>query len=374
MALDMIGCYGTKFIGLILALAGLGFLIGFHELGHWLFANLFGIHTPTFSIGMGPQLWSKKIGKTNFSLSLIPLGGYVEIAGLAEVGQGEQEHAFDRSARSFFVKPYWQKLLVLSGGILFNLIAAYVILTALFMTGMPKSSLLTPQEVPTILREVKEGQPAAIAGLQPEDRIIALNETPITNALQLTQALGQHKDGQVTLTVERHHTQHKIAVLTTTQGTIGVIFTQPAGHQKPLGFIEASQAAIAMISGVMTRLGALLGGMFKSRSVDGLGGPLMIIAQMMQSVSEGFPLFLALLAFISINLAALNLIPLPILDGGQIVLTTIESLAGRPIAGNARLIIHYACWILALALFAFLTYSDIKVLFGNFIGRLFAGL
>ena len=126
------------------AIAGLGFLIAIHEMGHFLFAKLFGISTPTFSIGFGPQLISKKIGETTFSLSAIPLGGYVEIAGLAEVGQGEQGEAGRTDKRSFASKPYWQKMLVMLGGIGVNLGFAYVACIGLSFVQSP---LVTPAQL-----------------------------------------------------------------------------------------------------------------------------------------------------------------------------------------------------------------------------------
>ena len=96
----------TKLIPFIYALIGLGLLIAIHEFGHYVFCKIFKIHTPTFSIGMGPTLFQRKIGTTLFKLAAIPLGGYVEIAGMAEVGQGEQEHANDSGPQSFCNKSY----------------------------------------------------------------------------------------------------------------------------------------------------------------------------------------------------------------------------------------------------------------------------
>ena len=109
-----------KLLPLAYALIGFGLLITVHECGHFFFCKLFGIRTPTFSIGMGPTLYQRNIGQTNFRLALVPIGGYVEIAGMAEVGQGEQAHAEDAGPDSFSSKPFWQRFLVLIGGILFN--------------------------------------------------------------------------------------------------------------------------------------------------------------------------------------------------------------------------------------------------------------
>ena len=95
---------------ILLGFFGMGFLIGFHELGHFLFAKLFNIRVPSFSLGFGPVIINKQIGETDFCLSAIPFGGYVEIAGAAEVGQGEQKEAFATDERSFAAKPFYQKL------------------------------------------------------------------------------------------------------------------------------------------------------------------------------------------------------------------------------------------------------------------------
>ncbi len=129
-----------KLFFLFEGIIGLGFIIAFHELGHFLFCKAFNIRVPSFSIGFGPKLFSKKIGGTEFSLSAIPLGGYVEIAGSAEVGQGEQKEAHANDEGSFARKPYYQKLLVMLGGIAFNILFAYVVLSLLFMLWIATGS------------------------------------------------------------------------------------------------------------------------------------------------------------------------------------------------------------------------------------------
>ena len=117
--------FQSKLLPFIYAIIGFGLLITVHEFGHFFFCKLFGIYTPSFSIGMGPKILEKKIGTTNFKISALPIGGYVEIAGLAETGQGEQQHAQQEGENSFKNKPYWQKALVICGGVIFNLFLAY---------------------------------------------------------------------------------------------------------------------------------------------------------------------------------------------------------------------------------------------------------
>ena len=129
---------------IIIGIMGIGFLIGFHEFGHFIFCKIFHIRTPSFSIGMGPRIFKKKIGETEFALSLLPLGGYVEIAGAAEVGQGEQKEAYSTDQNSFASKPYYQKMLVMAGGIVFNLMFAYAALFFPLFYWYAKNVALSP--------------------------------------------------------------------------------------------------------------------------------------------------------------------------------------------------------------------------------------
>ncbi|HSW73838.1 MAG TPA: site-2 protease family protein, partial [Candidatus Limnocylindria bacterium] len=158
---------------------GIGFVIGFHELGHFLFCKLFKVRTPSFSIGFGPRLLTKKMWDTEFSLSAIPLGGYVEIAGSQEVGQGEQKEAFSRDEQSFAVKPWYQKFLIMFGGILFNVSFTYFVFSLLFMTGMPASMILYPSNAKPVIEMIRPGTPAEKAGLTVGDTVTALNGTSI---------------------------------------------------------------------------------------------------------------------------------------------------------------------------------------------------
>src|SRR5438477_1807104 len=169
----LIGCFG------------MGFLIGFHELGHFLFAKMFKIRTPSFSIGFGPKLVSKKIGDTEFSLSAIPLGGYVEIAGAAEIGQGEQKEALAVDEGSFATKPYYQKLCVMIGGILFNLAFAYFTFILLFMTGIPKTPLIQRP----IIAAIQQGSAAEKSDLHVGDKILIVQNEAIDSSIQKLQAI-----------------------------------------------------------------------------------------------------------------------------------------------------------------------------------------
>jgi regulator of sigma E protease len=165
----------TKLLPLFYALVGFGLLITIHEVGHFLFCKLFKIHTPTFSIGMGTTLYQRQLGKTNFRLALIPIGGYVEIAGMAEVGQGEQAHAEASGPGSFRSKPYWQRFLVLIGGILFNLIFAYGVFSSLYVVGMP-----IRKEVKLVVSKARVENTTVEDRLQVGDVLVGVNDTMLS--------------------------------------------------------------------------------------------------------------------------------------------------------------------------------------------------
>ena len=141
-------------LSIIFGIFGIGFLIGIHEFGHFLFCKLFKINTPTFSIGFGPKLLKKKFGNTLFTLSAIPLGGYVEI-------EGQDNTTKTQGSHSFSVKPLYQKLSVIFGGILFNLLFSYIIFTLIFLLGTPKTPLLYPQNAVPVISTIEKDSPAS---------------------------------------------------------------------------------------------------------------------------------------------------------------------------------------------------------------------
>jgi regulator of sigma E protease len=357
-------------IFLIAGIFGIGFLIGIHEFGHYIFCKLFGVKTPSFSIGFGPKLIEKKLGDTNFILSLIPLGGFVEIAGSTEVGQGEQKESKRADEHSLRSKPLYQKLLIMFGGILFNMLFAVIALTGIFYTGAPKSPLLYPQNATTIVKSLTEDSPSQNT-LQPDDRIIKINNVNVENEpMELSAYVKNKPNENVTLTIERDGTTQQVNTTTgsyTTDeekiGYLGAYFDLkniPAMSLKE-SFIQALYTSGHLIYSVFGALKNL----FSRRALNGVGGPLMIISATMSGAQQGIKIFLLLLAFISVNLAALNLLPIPILDGGQALLHIIEAIIQRPISETVKHYIFYACWIVLMLFLVVITTKDITVIWGK---------
>ena len=350
---------------IIVAILGIGFLIVFHELGHFIFAKIFNVRTPSFSVGFGPRIIEKKIGDTTFALSAIPLGGYVEMAGSPEVGQGEQLEAKATDNRSFNVKPYWQKLIIISGGILFNVLFAYLALSILFMYGAPCIGTWCNDQ-PALIGVVHNNTPAQRAGLQPNDTIVSINNAPTSTISQLTSALEPFIGKSVPLEVLRDGTHQTLQVTpeSQTQGTTTRPLLGVAWQVKPMPFREAFVTGWYATWGMISQTFGALKNLTKTR--EGLGGPLMLICQVTQFAGMGMKMFLFMLAFISINLAVFNLLPLPIFDGGQALFFTIEAIIRRPLSDATRYMIHYYTWLFVIGLVVYLTFKDIIKLRGWF--------
>jgi len=361
----------NQLVFILIGFFGMGFLIGFHELGHFLFAKLFKIRVPSFSLGFGPVIINKKIGQTEFCLSAIPFGGYVEIAGAAEVGQGDQKEAHATDKGSFAVKPFYQKLLVLLGGILFNLAFAYFAMIIIFMAGIPKTPLMPNNP---FISAIHQESAAQKNGLQIGDRIISINQEEIGSNIQKIQPIIQPLAlKEAIIVIERNGEKLTKTVVigsreaeTETVGVLGAEFefspTPPAASLK--------DAIILGISTCNTWIKNTFAGfstLFSKKGLNQVAGPVAIIAMMTKSAATGWQLFMLLLAIISINLAILNLIPLPILDGGQIFFYSIEALIRRPIPHKVREYIHIATWIMFIILFVYLTAKDTCRLFSPYI-------
>ena len=346
---------------IIIALIGVNFLIAFHEFGHFIFAKIFGISTPSFSIGFGPKLISKKIGDTTFSLSAIPFGGYVEIAGHEEVGQGEQKLAKSQDSNSFNVKPYWQKLLFMFGGIMFNLLFAYIAIIGLFAIGMPETPFLYPEKVKLIIQTVSPGSLAEKNKLKTDDAIIAINNQPVDTFKEYIEAIQKSNNKPIEFKIKSANGN---IIEFKGEAPLGItgfkIKNLPAQ-----GLISSIKNGITATNLMIFNLSQVFTNIFTKRQVSGLGGPIAIFSQTFKTAQQGFKPFLIFLVIFSIQLSLLNLIPVPILDGGQILFVTIEAIIGRELPNKIRMSIFYACWAAMLLLMLFLSFHDIKRIFFN---------
>ena len=351
--------YVYKLFLLIAGFAGIGFLIIFHEFGHFIFGKMFGMRIPTFSIGFGPRLLTKKIGETEFTLSSIPLGGYVDLG----TPEGIKE-----DSRSFVKRPYYQKFLVIIGGISFNILFAYIAFSLLFLFGMPETRILYPENAISVVDALEKESAAEKAGILPQDTIKSLNNAPIANPADFFERIKPLAGQQTTLTIERNGKEQDIpitvgsrTILGQTIGSIGIYFKIVPLAAMP--FTTAIQRGAALTNQFIKGTFLAFKNLIASRDTSELAGPLMLFSGSVQFASKGFKIFLIFLAIISVNLAIMNLIPLPVFDGGRLLLYTIEAIIRRPLPERVQEYIFIGTWIALIALTLFMVKQDIVRMF-----------
>ena len=309
----------------------IGVLIFVHELGHYLAARSQGVTVETFSIGFGPALLKHKAKSgTVWQVSAVPLGGYVKMQ-----GWGEEQSAASSRPGSFGAAPLGSKAVIVAAGPLANLLLAVMVYAGLFMTA----GQLTTQPV---LSQIQPGSPAAASHLLAGDRVLAIGSSPIKNFVDLQQIVVAHPDSVLDFTIARAGKQLMLPVTVgqatmdgTEIGRLGVVGTDSSlkrlmpGQAVAAAFQETGQ----QISGWFAGMSALV---VQHRGLRDLAGPLGIAQISGQAAALGVVAMINLIALLSINLGLVNLIPIPILDGGHLLFYAVEFLIRRPVPEQAR--------------------------------------
>lgn len=343
----------------------LGLLIFFHELGHFLIARLFKIGVSIFSLGFGPKLLSFQKGKTQYRLSAIPLGGYVKLVGESKDQAIEPPFAAEES---FALRPAYQKMLVVVAGPLFNLLLAWFIFWGLFF-AQGKVYLL-PQ-----IGEVVPNTPAQAAGLQAGDLILEVNGQKIETWSELVEAVQESDTAQLTLKVQRNqqiltlHAKTKAKTLknifgeTVVKPQLGIIAADNFFTQK-LSFFAAAQEGLVHTGRIikLTWLG-IVKLIERILPLETIGGPLTIAKLVSDQAKQGWVNLLNLTALLSINLGLLNLLPIPILDGGHILFYSLEMIMRRPLSERIQQISLKIGLALLLLLMGIAIYNDLMRIF-----------
>lgn len=364
----------TKLLPLLLTGAGIGFLITIHEFGHFIFAKLFNIGVPVFSIGFGPGLIKKRIGATEYRLSLIPLGGYCAIQMDSDPEAGmvtpDPEAAPLDPAQSFDTKPFWQKLLVLLGGILFNIAFAYIAFIGLHCGTRPK----VVTEI--IATAITEKSPAAKSRIAIGDRITGYDgitfgsgsasvHEQIRTFLDTIAAKPQQK---MLLAITTKDMQEKVRRVTLGEtadkaGFLGVAMeikqVPIEGQYESDTFFDAIHKGIGLTNFYIKNTFAIIPSKFKRRNLDGLVGPLGLFSYAYTSAQQGLRSLLYFLSTFSVTLAIMNLIPIGALDGGQLLFTLIEGITRRRLPRKLKEGIIIGSWILFMLLTITLLYRDV---------------
>ena len=350
-------------MSILFAIIALGALIFIHELGHFIFAKSFGVGVEKFSLGFGPKVFGKKVGDTEYLLSALPLGGYVKM-----VGEGEDaEVSEEERERSFAEKAPLKRIAIVAAGPVFNLLFAYVIFIVIYFCGVPA--------VTTKVGEVMAGKPAARAGILAGDLITGVNGTPVTRWEDFAKIIAQGKLAPLQIEVRRGSAALKFTMVPesrTSKNLLGDTVTQPivgvvaAGdtviEHFPPG--EALQRGSAQCwSVIKLTVLSLVKLVERAIPLDNIGGPIMIVKMAGQQAAAGGVNVLAFVALLSVNLGVLNLLPVPILDGGHLAFFLIELVIGRPVNKKTREIAQQVGLVLLISLMMLAFYNDIARMF-----------
>ncbi|MCX8030547.1 MAG: RIP metalloprotease RseP [Thermodesulfovibrionales bacterium] len=337
----------------------IGFLIFIHELGHFIFAKLSGVRVLKFSLGFGPKVIGKKYGDTEYLLSAIPLGGYVKMLGEEPDDQLNEEE----KRLSYKMQPIYKRAMIVFAGPLFNFLTAVVIFFFVFLLGIP---VLKP-----IIGEVLENTPAAEAMLQKGDRILEINGKEVKKWTDMTEIIHSSPNKPIQLKISRQDTILTIKIVPETKKTkdifgeereIGLIGVKPSGEFFTVREDLITSAKNAIVRSLEVASITLIGIVKLIQRIipaDTIGGPIMIFSLAEKQAEAGALSFFTFAAIISINLAILNLLPIPVLDGGHLLFMFIEALRGKPLNEKVILIAHKLGWVFLLSLMAFAVYNDI---------------
>lgn len=346
----------------------LGLLIFVHELGHFLFAKLFGVRVLKFSLGFGPKVVGKTIGETEYVVSAIPLGGFVKMYG---ENPDEQNIAPADKERSFAHKPVWQRFMVVLAGPLFNLLFAIVLFFLVFtFVGIPTSVDTTR------IGKVNENSPAAMAGVQKDDVIVSIEDKEMRGWMDVLEAVKNSQGKAIRMVVARGGEKLPLELVPAID-SVKNVFGEEVEQRYMIGIMKSDE----LIYEKSTLAGALTSAcrqtwMYMTLTVMGfvkiiqqvvpaseIGGPILIAQIAGEQMKAGWMNLIYFMSLLSVNLGILNLLPIPVLDGGHLVFLTIEGLRRKPLNERAQIVAQQVGMGLLGSLMIFVFYNDIVRLF-----------
>ena len=338
---------------LIIVILSLSVLIFVHELGHFLVAKHFKMPVEEFCIGFPPRVWKKQKGETQYSIGILPFGGFVKIA-----GENNEEAAH---GDSFALRPFRQKSLVVLAGIFFNILAGYFALAILTGIGIPKHLLIT---------NIAPGSPAESAGLKPGDIIVRAGEElrdPIETS-PFIEFTNKNKGEEIRLEIMREKNRLSLNVLAREnapegQGALGVELVTIGMDPRPFpkNMVLAGESTLENLSMIGKSFLDLITGAFTRPDVmENISGPVGIFNIATRAGNMGPAYLIQLMALISLNLAVLNLIPFPALDGGRFLFLCVEKIIRRQLSFKFQAIANTAGFLILILLMALITIKDVS--------------
>ncbi|NPA55213.1 MAG: RIP metalloprotease RseP [Epsilonproteobacteria bacterium] len=342
---------------MLVAILVLSFLIFFHELGHFIMARLLGVKVEVFSIGFGKKLFCKKWGETSYCLSAIPLGGYVQMKGQDDTNPTLKNYDKD----SYLAKTPIQRILILLGGPLFNILLAFLIYLFIALSGWQK---LAP-----VVGKVLENSPAQNV-LKANDRILKIMNHPITTWDDIKKAI-KHSTKPLNIVIKRDNRILHLTIkpkIMTTKNILGETVHQPLiGIMPKAAFVTIkypfTQALSIAWHETIDKSKLIFEGFIKMASgaigLENVSGPIGIVRVTSKASEYGLDALLLLSALISVNLGVLNLLPIPALDGGHIMFNLYELITKRAVNEEVMIKLTIMGWIFLGMLMVIGVYNDI---------------
>ncbi len=342
----------------------LGILILVHEWGHFILARWNGIFVDEFSIGFGPRLIAKKWGSTLYKICLLPLGGYVKMKGESPEEQNED---VINAPDSFAAKSVPRRLSVVLAGPAMNILMCFLLMPAALMVGVHEVS---QEEGPAVVGHIVPGSPADIAGIQAGDKIVALQTRPVTGWNGFVESVQGQGWLPLVLRIQRDSETADIIVVSQYDASahrhmIGIQRGNIPTVLKRYPPLEAITTGFEESIGLTQMTFSILGRLFTGDlSYKALSGPLGIAKASSVVAQKGIGDFLHFMAFLSLQLGILNLLPIPVLDGGHVVFMAIESVRRRPISTRIRGMAQMVGVVLLVSLMLAVTWNDANTFFG----------
>lgn len=320
-----------------------------HELGHFVTAKLSGMQVDEFAIGFGPKICSYTRGDTTYSLRIVPLGGFNKIAGMTE----EEE----LNEKSFLNKPVWSRLIVIAAGAFMNFVLAILIFWGIFFVNGTMKVSTEP-----VIGSIVEHSAAAKASLQGGDKIISIGGTPVTTWEDVPKAVTAHSREVIPVVIERNGSQQTVTMIPEMDEAAkrAVIGVMPVITHQEHGFFESAQMAFTRTGQICKLMLVGLYDMVTGRQKAEVAGPLGVAQLAGQMAEVGFVNLLMFTALLSLNLGIINLLPVPLLDGGYIILLLIEGITRRRMPKKALYYIQMCGMVILGAIFIFAMFQDIS--------------
>jgi regulator of sigma E protease len=351
----------------------LGVIVTLHELGHLLAAKLFGVYCKEFSFGFGPKLFSHKGKETEYCLRAIPLGGFVAMAGDTDNSLETKVDMPDLpEERTLTGIARWKRVIIMMAGIMMNILLAIVIYSLMILSTGAYAESTKP-----VIVDVLEASPAEKEGLKAGDMIVkaefenGLSITP-DSYVELISFLDVYEgNGPWIITVDRQGEKITFEVTPefkedSQRYMMGISFSNQAVEIVDVNIFNCWKYGFKYALFILKLTFSSLMTLFQGKNLNQISGPIGIYSTVSQSVELGFEYYLQLIAMISINVGVINAFPLPIFDGGRVLLLMIELLIGRPLSEKAQNFVMAVSMAILLMLFMLVMYNDIsKIIMGG---------